>query len=303
MVKPIDDIILNTISNHPDYKLLSRVPESYRYRKASDERIFITTIIDLETMGRNALQDEIIEIGLLSFSFSNQSGILDVCETYNELNEPKLPIPEEITKITGITDMDVKGKTIDWNEISRLLKQSHLIICHNSQFDRNFLELQTNTEVKVIVENKPFACTFKDINWKERGFESSKLDYLNFKLGYFYEGHRALVDCWATFNLLIQEAGAFDELKNNVRKKEILICATNAAFEKKDLLKNRKYRWSDGTKTLPKCWWTTISDELLEEEKIWLDNEIYQRYGAFNQLPTLEISAYNRYSFRAESLS
>ena len=65
------------------------------------------------------------------------------------------------------------------------------------------------------------------------GYEGSKLEYLNFKLGYFYDGHRAIVDCWATINLLINEKGAFDELKAKVRCKETLICAENAAFEKK----------------------------------------------------------------------
>ena len=148
----------------------------------------------------------------------------------------------------------------------------------------------------------PFGCTLKDIKWKDRGFESSKLDYLNFKLGYFYDGHRALNDCFATVNLFMQEAGSFDELKENVRRKETLIIAENAPFSKKDLLKQKKYRWSDGQGTLPKAWWTTLTNDELQTELDWLDTEIYGFSGAANALPKIEITARQRYSLRALSL-
>ncbi len=100
------------------------------------------------------------------------------------------------------------NKAINWDFVFQVLKESHLIICHNAQFDRNFLELQTPEEIKERVTSLPFGCTIKDIDWKERDYESSKLDYLNWKLGYFYDGHRAINDCWATLNLLLQEQGA-----------------------------------------------------------------------------------------------
>lgn len=121
-------------------------------------------------------------------------------------------------------------------------------------------------------------------------------------MGFFYEGHRAIVDCWATFNLLLQEKRAFDELKANVRCKETLLCATNAPFDKKDLLKARNYRWSDGLARLPKCWWTIIANEAFADEAAWLDEQIYGREHAAASLPVLEISAHKRYSWRAEQM-
>ncbi|MCW8399320.1 3'-5' exonuclease [Legionella sp. PATHC038] len=293
----------NELSRHPDYQVLKRVPMELKETCAGpSSKVFMTTIIDLETMGMDATQHEIIEIGMLSFSFSNEDGILAVKYTYNELSDPCKPIPSEITKITGITDEDVKGKVIDWGFVSRILNESHLIICHNSQFDRNFLELQTPEDVQKKIISLPFACTIKDIQWKERKYESSKLDYLNWKLGYFYDGHRAINDCWATLNLLLHETGAFDELKANVRKKQTLICAENAPFDKKDLLKSRHYRWSDGTAKLPKSWWTIVDNDALDDEKAWLDTEIFGRDGKSSSLPQSEITARNRYSIRAELL-
>ncbi|MCW8472343.1 3'-5' exonuclease [Fluoribacter gormanii] len=291
----------DTLSQHPDFQVLKRVPMQLKERAVQpSSKVFITTIIDLETMGMDATQHEIIEIGLLSFSFSNEDGILGIKHTYNELNDPGKPIPPEITKITGIYNEDVTGKAINWNFVLQVLKESHLIICHNAQFDRNFLELQTPEEIQERVTALPFGCTIKDIDWKERDYESSKLDYLNWKLGYFYDGHRAINDCWATLNLLLHEPGAFDELKSRVRKRQTLICAENAPFDKKDLLKNRLYRWSDGTGKLPKSWWAIVDNDVLAEEKAWLDAEIYGQANKSNSLPQSEITARNRYSFRAE---
>lgn len=291
---------LQVLAENPDYMVLRRIAEQFERLPHDDPRLFIATIVDLETMGMDAKCNEILEIGVLTFAFTNGDGIVGVLETYNALNDPGKPIPAEITKITGITDDDVKGKSIDWGHVEKLVQQSHLIICHNSKFDRNFLEQQTPEHIGRLIESKPFACTIKDIDWIGRGYESSKLEYLNFKLGYFYSGHRAIIDCWATINLLLQEQGAFEELKANVRCKETLLCATNAPFDKKDSLKDRRYRWSDGTGRLPKCWWTIVRNEDLAAEQVWLDEEIYGREHASASLPMTEIGAYKRYSWRAE---
>lgn len=86
----------------------------------------------------------------------------------------------------------------------------------------------------------------------------------------------------------------------NADKVEHMICAINAPFDKKNLLKGRRYRWSDGTGNLPKCWWTTIKKEKLEEEKKWLDETIYGKPCASALLPQIEISKTNRFSERAE---
>lgn len=290
------------LEKHPDYRLLKRVPEHFSAKVATAQPCFYAAIVDLETMGLDPMQEEIIELGMLTFCFNNHDGILEIVDCYNELNDPKRPIPPEITNITGITDNDVKGKFIDWAHVHTQLQKTHLIICHNSGFDRNFLEQQTPKNIQSLIKQMPFGCTIKDINWRERGYESAKLDYLNFKLGFFYDGHRALNDCFATFNLLVQEADAFEELKSNVRKKETLVICQNAPFEKKELLKQKNYRWSDGQRGLPKAWWTTLTNDQLEQELSWLDEVIYGYQGAAKRLPKVEINARKRYSIRAQCL-
>lgn len=289
---------LSEILKDPNYMVLRRLPESLQSDLKPSGSVFNAIIIDLETIGLNPKSDAIIEIGLLKFSFTNEEGILEVIDSYNELNDPHQPIPLQVTEITGITNEDVEGKIIDWKRVSNLIQNSHLIICHNAEFDRNFLELQTPEAIQIIFKKRPFACTINDIDWKRRGFESQRLDYLNWKLGYFYDAHRALTDCWATLNLLLKEEGAFDELKSNVKKKRVLIQAVNAPFDNKDLLKIRGYKWCDGIERSPKCWWTIASQENFGLEMEFLKNEVYQNERTAEGIRHFEITASIRYSFR-----
>lgn len=294
---------IEQINNNPQYQLLSRVPEAlYDNVVDSKEALKRGLIIDLETMGTNYQKDQIIEIGLMLFEFNQVGEVLKVSDTYNELNDPGKSIPKEIVRITGITNDDVKGKAIDWQKVAGFLEAADLIICHNSGFDRKFMERQTPEEIKAIVIEKEFACTFNDINWKSFGIESSKLDYINWKLGYFYDSHRALTDCWATLNVLTQKQDAFQMLLKNTEKEDVMICTINAPFDKKSLLKGRGYRWSDGSGNIPKCWWTTVNKDKLSDEKAWLDESVYGKPCASALLPQIEVNARNRYSERAEKV-
>lgn len=288
--------ILNASNDH---KILTRVPELL-IAKESKGKAFKAAFIDLETTGLDPKTDEIIEVGVLIASFTNEDGFINITFTNNQLQQPTIPISDEITKITGITNDDVAGKTIDWNLLQDQLTHVDLIICHNAYFDRNFMELQTPSAFQTLIKSKPFGCSAHGINWRDLGFESAKLEYLNLKMGFFYEGHRALVDCFATLNLFLAKPEAFNELKEKVRQKEILICATNASFNKKDILKNRNYRWSSGENNLPKSWWTTVPEKEYDEELQFLKSEIYERDVL--DLPTKSITAKERYSYRSEEI-
>jgi len=189
---------------------------------------------------------------------------------------------------------------IDWQKIENQLNSVDIIICHNASFDRNFMELQTPKHFSQLIQSKAFACSSRGVKWSELGFEGAKLEYLNLKMGYFYDGHRALIDCWATLNLFVQRPEAFDALKASARQKEYLICAINAAFDKKDELKKRHYRWSDGSGDLPKSWWTIVPEDQYQDELDYLNDAIYG--GRQMTLPTASVNARKRYSYRALKL-
>lgn len=285
------------IEQQHDYKILKRVPETLGSSMGGTP--FKAAIIDLETTGLSSDTDEIIEIGTLVVGF-DQSGINEVIFTDNQLQQPSVPITQEITDITGITNEDVEGCAIDWALLENELNDVNLVICHNARFDRQFLEKQTPEHISQLFQQKAFGCSASDIPWRQLGFEGAKLEYLNLKMGYFYDGHRALVDCWATLNILIQTPEAFDFLKESVREKQTLICAINSDFDKKDLLKQRGYRWSDGTRGLPKAWYVVVAEKDYDQEMEYLQQEIYS--GRVVDLPQQKVNAFNRFSGREYQL-
>lgn len=284
------------------YKILKRIPKREQISANPDQNtLYRAMILDLETMGLNSKMDKIIELGLISFTFKSDGTIVEVVDSLNQLQDPDEPIPEQITQITGITDAEVKGQEINWHHISHLLEETHLCIAHNAKFDRSFLEgPHVPDTVSEQIRNMAFGCSQRDIDWRKRGYESTKLEYLNFKSGYFYGNHRALNDCEATLNIIIENNGSFDELLNNVRKNSYLIIAQNAPYEKKDELKTRSYKWSDGNQDLPKGWWTIVAEDNVEEESAWLNDEIFDKTNHADSLPRKKINARNRYSPRAE---
>jgi DNA polymerase-3 subunit epsilon len=72
--------------------------------------------------------------------------------------------PPEITNITGITDQMVAGHRIDDRAVNDLLSRVVLVIAHNAEFDRRFVERRLP-----IFATKHWACSRFDIDWKGRG--------------------------------------------------------------------------------------------------------------------------------------
>lgn len=281
------------------------IPNPFPPRNGDGAKEFTVAIVDLETMGTDPDQHEIIEIGILSFVCSTKQGFLYEKESLNQLADPGKPIPEEITKVTGITQDDVRGKSIDWGAVRASLADVDLVICHNAAFDRKFLESQTPGEVQKLIRHKPFACTLDDIDWHARGHKSRKLGDLNEDLGYTYEAHRAINDCRATLNLLMSADGAFRELMKNSRKTTLMLCATYTPFEKKDELKANGFHWSDGRHELPKGWVKRVAEDRYHDTLAWLDREIYRDYPlekASRWIPRWDCDAEDRYSVREERL-
>jgi DNA polymerase-3 subunit epsilon len=249
-------------------------------------------VVDTETTGLSAVQEEIIEIGAVAFRYADDGSIGDVCATFGALQEPSKPIPADITRIT---DEMVAGQIIPRAKLEALIGSADLIIAHNAGFDRPFLE-----RFSPVFENKPWACSVKEIDWTARGFEGTKLGYLIGQSGYFHNGHRAEDDCQALLAVLKEQSGKttpFAELLKASQKSRLRIYAENSPFEMKDKLKERRYRWSDGSDGRPKSWWTEIDEDELEAELEYLRTEIYPWRDAEPLIQKL--TAVDRYKERA----
>lgn len=233
-------------------------------------------IIDTETTGLDHRKDEIIEVGVIGFTFDASGNIGDVTGVYGGLQQPTVAIPADITRLTGITDDMVAGQAIDMSELEAIIAPADLVIAHNARFDRPFCEA-----FSPISAAKAWACSNAEIQWSARGYEGTKLGYLIGQAGYFHDGHRAADDCFALLEVLDRKAGGdidtpFAELYRASQRSRAQVFAEHSPFEMKDHLKARGYRWSDGSDGRPKSWWTEIDEDALADELLYLRAEIYR---------------------------
>ncbi len=93
-------------------------------------------IVDVETTGGSPYFSRIIEIGILRVEHG------EVTSTFQSLINPEMPIPEFITRLTGITDAavakaprfdDIKDSVLDMFE-------NAVFVAHNVSFDYSFVK-------------------------------------------------------------------------------------------------------------------------------------------------------------------
>jgi DNA polymerase-3 subunit epsilon len=234
-------------------------------------------ILDTETTGLDWRAENIIELAMLSVAVDMQTGQpVGVVEVYEDFEDPGRPIPAEIVKLTGITNQDVKGQKLNEAKIIDMVQRADLIVAHNASFDRPFVENRLE-----VFEHKAWACSFAGINWKAQGLGSAKLEFLCSELGWFYDAHRAQVDCHALLRVLSAPLKAqpddmpstgLQQLFKSAEQARTVVKAFGSPFETKDKLKARGYRWDAEAKV-----WTTavMSVEALEAEADWLKSQVY----------------------------
>lgn len=92
-------------------------------------------VVDTETTGFDPKSDALIEIAAAIICGP------DVIDRFSTFVNPKRPIPEEITELTGISDDDVRDAPDAINAVSLLMEfvGDRKIIAHNAAFDRAFI--------------------------------------------------------------------------------------------------------------------------------------------------------------------
>ena len=232
--------------------------------------------VDCETTGLDPRQDKIIDIGVLTVEINAETGeLLRVLGNWTGLQDPGCPIPENITALTGITDAMVAGQRFDERSLREALAGTALVIAHNAGFDRPFFEAAFPWFECLF----SWGCSQKQIDWQREGYGSAKLEFIAYKLGFFYEGHRALVDCHAlahaVFAAKLASTGesALCKILDTFETPDYVVHATGAPFEAKDLLKERGYRWD----AEDKIWRKSLGGEDgLQEELDWLRASVYR---------------------------
>ena len=157
--------------------------------------------IDLETTGLDPGTCEVLELGAARFVDGK------LAEKFSELVKPSIPIPSEITILTGITGEMVKSSpAIDliFNKYQRFLEGSPWVVGHNVSFDLGFLKPHltkpkyTLLEPRVMDTGVLARILFPRLSRYSLGSLVSHFQIARKK------AHRALDDCRATAEVYLK---------------------------------------------------------------------------------------------------
>lgn len=160
-----------------------------------------TGLVENRTVKDNRLP-EIIEFYGCSFNPKNGKVIKEL----NLLIKPQRPVSAEITRITGLTDADLKDKKpfkAHAEVIKKTLESQKLIFAHNFSYDREMVEIEM-ARVKMEVKWPKYMCTVEQtIHLK--GFRLN-LNVLHEHLfGHQFEkAHRAKNDVMAMVRCIVE---------------------------------------------------------------------------------------------------
>lgn len=153
-------------------------------------------LLDLETTGFSPPSARITEVAIVSW-LGGPDG------NFQSLIDPEIPIPPEITRLTGITQSMVTGKPKIHDVIPAIknMLESGIFVSHNVPFDYNFLN-QAFLDCLGRPLAVPHLCTLH-LSRKYLGLRVNKLESVAQHLGLKMEGaHRAGIDTEAVRGIL-----------------------------------------------------------------------------------------------------
>ncbi len=147
-------------------------------------------VFDIETTGLGVLKERITEIGAVRLVNG------EITDTFSTFVDPEKHIPENITRLTGITDEMVAGAPSERQAVESFLAfcgDNAVVVAHNASFDTGFIKAAAERH------GIPYTLTHIDTLAISRGMFAQlgkhKLDVIakHLKLGDF-DHHRAADD-------------------------------------------------------------------------------------------------------------
>ena len=165
-------------------------------------------VIDFETTGLDPAVDRVLEMGVVTFDDGVLTG------SHNWLIHPGMPVPEEATKVHGITDemlADQPRFERIWPEIQKHL-EGRLPVAYNAGFDKKFLLAELERCGETTWGDHLPPCMQADVEWIDPLVWARELfPDVSGKLGEICkhlsipldEAHRAANDAEATGRVLL----------------------------------------------------------------------------------------------------
>lgn len=163
-------------------------------------------VFDIETTGLSPQSCKITEIGAV---IVKKGEVIDKFDTFTD---PEVHIPENITKLTSITDEMVAGAPKNADAVREFLKfaGNRILVAHNASFDTSFIrKVAQDDQIEFTV---PYMDTVALSRYANPELKNHKLDTIAeyFNLGDFHH-HRACDDAEMLGMILIK---LFDKIKS-----------------------------------------------------------------------------------------
>jgi DNA polymerase III subunit epsilon len=286
------DALASALGRHVDYRVQRRIEPMKRSALARDRFRWLHGVaLDVETTGLDPLRHDVIELAMQTFRLDEFGRIVETGRPRAWFEEPTEAIPPKISRITGITDAQVAGRSIADGEAASVIMSADFVVSHNAAFDRPFVEKRLP-----ITAGRPWVCTLKDVDWGDLGFEERRLSSLLNRMGWFFEPHRAITDVAALLHLLDHP---LDEVGGTVAKRAVtraqrpswIVEVGASPFSAKDVLKEREYAWDPDVRV----WSRSVPDLQLAEEVEWATVMVY---GGRRAPETRRVTWTERYAAR-----
>lgn len=268
--RPEDMIIAATAASKDEIAIRILLPaarlEHFIVSKQPVEPLLNVAVIDVETTGTDPLVDQVIDLGYVILQVDAEGDIVDILAVRAALADPGTPLPERISRLTGLTDNDLRGKAIDLDLVEDDFAQVDVFVAHNARFDASFIRQLLPSTARAA-----WACSLNDFDWlMDAGLDGRALGHLLAQAGFYNDGHRALADVISLIHLLaypLPTGGTvMRALLANASQDTWRVEAMRAPFSARAILKARGYRWDIAARV----WWTEVKDGAIEAEELWL---------------------------------
>jgi DNA polymerase-3 subunit epsilon len=224
-------------------------------------------VVDTETTGLAVERHQIIELCMAIVLVNDAGRIIAVEVVRSGLVDPGHSLSAEIVELTGLTDTDLAGRSIDDDQVADMLASCDGAVAFNAGFDRPHLEKMLGRHVPV-----PWGCVMVDVPWRKAGFEPGPQGYLVMQAGYYMSSaHRAKDDVLALIELLEHVC---DDGETVMAKTLAAMDAPAWRFEAQGApygyrhdLRDQRYRWAWGRSH--DLWHKHVREEAYQAELDW----------------------------------